>query len=103
VVLTIGEITHFPSGNALWHNALVSVNIDWGGAAPTVGDYFFLDTGSEWSIVANDYGKHAHVEKQSEVCIILLVYSAAVMAETMNYASHVAVRFDPLILWVLST
>ena len=51
MALTIHAIdtSVYPVGNLLWHNAMVTVNIDWEdptGAVSSVGEYFVLNVNS---------------------------------------------------------
>lgn len=53
VALTIDVIEEdeYPSGNLLWHNAMITVNINWHdptGSVSTVGDYSILSVYSKW-------------------------------------------------------
>jgi predicted transcriptional regulator len=54
VTLAIGviefEVDGYLSGNSLWHNALVTLNIDFQdptGSVTTVGEYFIINVYSE--------------------------------------------------------
>lgn len=52
MALTINVIEvddNHPFGNLLWHNAMVSVNINWHDSVSAVGEYFILSVYSEWA------------------------------------------------------
>lgn len=69
VALTIDVIevdVEHPFGNSLWHNAMVTVNINWH-AVSTVGEYFILNVFSEWLSSVLNIMQLGHTSRQLKV------------------------------------